>query len=49
MRRLAILIKYLFWLALVAGVALVGYALISDLPAPVVEREVPIPMPAEGG
>jgi len=48
MGRLGRLIKYLFWLALLGAVALSGYALVSDLPAPLEEVTVPLPVP-DGG
>ncbi len=36
------LIKLLFWLALICGVGLVGYALFFELPAPTTEVTYPI-------
>ncbi len=36
------LIKFLFYLAVIAGIALVGYALFFDLPAPQNEVTVPV-------
>lgn len=39
------LFKYLFRLALLLAVAFVGYAMFSDLPAPVRERVVTVPLP----
>lgn len=44
MRRL---FKYLFRLALLLGVAFVGYAMFSDLPAPVRDTAVELPLPAD--
>lgn len=49
MGRLGRLLKYLFWLALIGAAALAGFALISDLPAPVEERTVPLELPQSGG
>jgi len=39
--------RYIFWLVLLGVLGLVGYALVSDLPAPV--REVSVPIRVSGG
>lgn len=49
MGRLGRLLKYLFWLALIGAAALAGFALVSDLPAPIEERTVPLDLPPDGG
>ncbi len=40
------LFKYLIWVVLAGLVGLVGYALVSDLPAPTEEKVRPLPAPA---
>jgi hypothetical protein len=45
MRRLGILLKYLFWIALLGFLGLVAFSLVSDLPAPVEEITVPLDPP----
>jgi len=47
MGRLRIL-KAIFWLLLIGVLGLSGYALLSDLPAPVREASAPITLPGEG-
>ena len=42
MRRL---LKYLFRLALLLAVGFVGYAVFSELPAPISDRVVTLPLP----
>ena len=42
MRRI---FKYLFRLLFVLGIAFAAYAIFWDLPPPVVERTVPVPLP----
>ena len=46
MRRL---LKYLFVLALLLAVAFVGYAMVSDLPAPERDKVVEVPLPETTG
>lgn len=36
------LIKYLFYIIVLAGIGLVGYALVSDLPAPRTDITKPV-------
>ena len=49
MGRIGTLIKYLALLAVLGGLALVVYALLSELPAPTREVTVPLPLPGEDG
>ncbi len=37
--------KYLFRLLFLLAIAFVAYAMLWDLPPPVVERTVPVPLP----
>lgn len=41
------LFKYLFYLAVLAAIAVGAFALFSDLPAPQSEVTVPVPIPDE--
>ncbi len=36
------LIKLLFWIAVICGIGLVGYALFFELPAPTTEVTLPV-------
>ncbi|MEM7189763.1 MAG: hypothetical protein AAF439_09140 [Pseudomonadota bacterium] len=42
-------LKYLFRLAVLAGLGLVGYAMLADLPPPTKEVVVELPMPGADG
>ncbi len=42
-------LKLLFWVALAGVVALVGYAMISELPAPTRQITEPLPVPGAAG
>ena len=39
------LIRFLFWLALLAAIGLVAYAMIADLPPPSRQYLIDLPMP----
>ena len=42
------LAKYLLWLLFIGALGLVGFALLSALPAPTREVSVPLTLPEEG-
>ncbi|HEU0221035.1 MAG TPA: hypothetical protein VFR34_02345 [Paracoccaceae bacterium] len=42
------MLRYLFYLAALAAAALAIYAVFADLPAPVQEITVDVPLPANG-
>lgn len=44
--RLGRVLKLMLWLALAGTVGLVGFAIVSELPAPVRQIEVPLDLPA---
>jgi hypothetical protein len=47
MGRLGSLLKYLILLALLGGIGVAGYALLSELPAPTRDVTAPLPLPGE--
>ncbi|MEM1345824.1 MAG: hypothetical protein AAGI34_14770 [Pseudomonadota bacterium] len=47
MGRLGLLLKYLFWLLVLGLLVLTGIALLSELPAPVRDVQIPLPLPGE--
>ncbi|GMG81885.1 hypothetical protein LNKW23_10980 [Paralimibaculum aggregatum] len=43
------LLKYVLWVVILGLIALVAYAALWELPAPVEEITVPLPLPAGSG